>query len=151
VNPHSAATNSGTVHNTEGYIAGSWKFLSLKYSRAFTDYFLVPDTKGTGYLDLSASYDLGGGWGVNGHVGHLTVHNFSEASYTDYRLGVTKDLGSGWTAAASLIDTNARDDCGAADVITGGEPYCFSKPDGGGVKTYRGGNGAVVLSIGKTF
>ncbi|MDA8110720.1 MAG: TorF family putative porin [Betaproteobacteria bacterium] len=150
VNPHSTALNSGTVHNTEGYIAGSWKFLSLKYSRAFSDYFMVPDTKGTGYLDLSATYDLGGGWGVNGHVGHLTVHNFGEASYTDYRLGVTKDLGSGWTAGASLITTNAKDDCGAA--ASGSiEPYCFAKLDGTGVKTYNGGKGTVVLSIGRTF
>src|SRR5438128_942624 len=38
-NPHSAKTNSGTVHNFEGYIGGSWKWLSLKWFHAFSDYF----------------------------------------------------------------------------------------------------------------
>ena len=61
VNPHSTATNSGTVHNTEFYVGGSWKWLSLKWSHALSDYFMVPSTKGTNYLDLSAAYDMGGG------------------------------------------------------------------------------------------
>src|SRR5213592_3624551 len=29
-NPHSTKTNSGTVHNIEGYIGASWKWLSFK-------------------------------------------------------------------------------------------------------------------------
>lgn len=150
VNPHSGARNSGAVHNTEGYIAGSWKFASFKYSRSFGDYFMVPGTGGTDYFDLSASHDLGGGWGLNAHLGHLSVHNFAEASYTDFRFAVTRDLGSGWTAAAALVGTDAADDCAAA-ARGSVEPYCFAKPDGSGVKTYRGGRGTVVLSIGRTF
>jgi uncharacterized protein (TIGR02001 family) len=134
-------TNSGTVYNTEGYLAGSWKWITLKWSHAFSDYFLVPDTKGTNYLDLSASYDMGGGWGVNGHIGHTSVHNFSDASYSDYKLGVTKDL-SGWVLGATLVSTNAKHNCSNAD------PYCFTKVTGG---TYDGGKSTIVLSVGKTF
>ena len=134
-------TNSGTVYNTEGYLAGSWKWITLKWSHAFSDYFLVPDTKGTNYLDLSASYDTGGGWGVNGHIGHTSVHNFSDASYSDYKLGVTKDL-SGWVLGATLVSTNAKHNCSNPD------PYCFTKVTGG---TYDGGKSTVVLSVGKTF
>ena len=66
-----SATSSGTVNNGELYIAGSWKFITLKYNYAVTDYFSLPDSKGTSYLDLSANYDLGDGWGIQGHVGHL--------------------------------------------------------------------------------
>ena len=142
-NPHSSKTNTGTVHNTEFYLAGSWKWITVKWSHAFTDYFMVPDTKGSNYLDLSAAYDVGNGWGVNGHVGHLNAHNFSELGYTDYKLGVTKDL-SGWVLGAALVSTNAKHNCSN----TPPDPYCFSKVTGG---TYDGGKSTVVLSVGKTF
>ncbi|MGD7155030.1 TorF family putative porin, partial [Ralstonia pseudosolanacearum] len=29
------------------------------------------------------------------------------ASYADWKIGVTKDFGSGWTASLAYIDTNA--------------------------------------------
>jgi uncharacterized protein (TIGR02001 family) len=141
VNPHSPTKrNSGTVYNTEAYLAGSWKWITVKWSYALSDYFSAPDTKGTNYLDLGAAYDVGGGWGVNGHVGRTSVHNFSEASYTDYKLGVTKDL-SGWLLGASLVSTNAKHNCP-------NDPYCYGKTTGG---TYDPGKSTIVLSVGKTF
>ena len=144
-NPHSTDANSGTVHNFEGYVGGSWKWLSLKWFHAFSDYFQVPDTKGTNYIDLSATYDLGAGWGVNGHVGRLKVHNYSEADYTDYKLGVTKDL-TGWVFGASLIGTNAKGSCPFTPT---GSPYCFSNTSG--TKDKDAGRTTIVLSVGKTF
>jgi uncharacterized protein (TIGR02001 family) len=144
-NPHTTATNSGTVHNIEGYVGGSWKWFSLKGFYAFSDYFKVPDTKHTYYIDLSGTYDIGSGWGVNGHVGHLKVHNFSEADYTDYKLGVTKDL-TGWTLGASLIGTNAKGSC---PFTLTGSPYCFPNTDG--TKFRDAGRTTLVLSVGKTF
>src|SRR5438067_3607648 len=141
-NPHSTSTNSGTVRNFEGYIGGSWKWLSLKWFHAFSDYFMVPDTKGTNYFDLSATYDLGRGWGANGHVGRLKVHNYSEADYTDYKLGVTKDL-TGWVFGASLIGTNAKGNCPFTPTAT---PYCFSNPSF--TKDKDAGRTTVVLSVG---
>ncbi|HZS67140.1 MAG TPA: TorF family putative porin [Burkholderiales bacterium] len=147
-NPHAPGqTNSGTVHNFEGYIGGSWKWLSLKWFHAFSDYFQVPDTKGTNYIDLSATYDLGAGWGVNGHVGRLKVHNYSEADYTDYKLGVTKDL-TGWVFGASLIATDAKGSCPAIGVNPL-QPYCF--PNSSGTKTKDAGRSTIVFSVGKTF
>jgi uncharacterized protein (TIGR02001 family) len=133
---------SGRVDNKEIYIGGSWKFLSLKYSHSVGDYFSTPNTKNSGYLDLSANYDLGDGWGVNGHVGHLNFKNMNNADYTDWKLGVTKDL-SGWVIGASYIDTNAKGDCGK------GEFYCFS--NSGGTATKDAGKGTVVVSVSRTF
>jgi uncharacterized protein (TIGR02001 family) len=144
-NPHSRSTNSGTVHNIEGYVGGSWKWISLKWFYAFSDYFKVPDTKHSNYIDLSATYDLGSGWGVNGHVGHLKVHNYSEADYTDYKLGATKDL-SGWVVGAALVGTNAKGDC---PFTATGSPYCFSNPSS--THTKDAGRTTVVVSFGKTF
>jgi uncharacterized protein (TIGR02001 family) len=147
-NPHSTATNSGTVHNIEGYVGGTWKWISLKAFYAFSDYFQIPDTKHTYYLDLSGTYDLGGGWGVNGHVGHLKAKNYSEADYTDYKVGITKDL-TGWVFGASFIGTNAKGSCPFTPT---GSPYCLSDStlglDG---KSKDAGRTTVVLSVGKTF
>jgi uncharacterized protein (TIGR02001 family) len=141
---------SGKVHNNEVYIAGSWKWISLKYSLATSNYFSAPGTKNSGYLDLSANYDLGDGWGVNGHVGSLRFKSEINGNYTDWKIGVTKDL-SGWVLGASYIDTNAKGSCSPAAI---NQFYCFNNgsfnagiPD----KTKNAGNGTVVLSVSKTF
>jgi uncharacterized protein (TIGR02001 family) len=141
-NNRSGNVANGNVHNFEGYVAGSWKFITLKYSRAFSDYFQAPNTDGSGYLDLSANYDLGDGWGVNGHVGHLNFKNMSRADYTDWKLGVTKDI-SGWVFGAAYVDTNAHGSCGK------GEFYCF--PNSSGTNGKNAGKATAVLSVSKTF
>src|ERR1700740_2402956 len=97
------------------------------------------------YIDLSGNYDLGGGWGVNGHVGHLKAKNYSELDYTDYKLGVTKDL-TGWVLGASFVGTNAK---GICPFTPTGSPYCFPNTDG--TKSRDAGRTTVVLSVGKTF
>ena len=159
LNPkYPGSVDDGTVHNGELYIAGSWKFLSLKYSYAVTDYFNLPKTRGTSYLDLSGNYDLGDGWGINGHVGHLFMKDFSYTnangstyggSYTDWKVGVTKDF-SGWVVGASYVGTDAQGKC------SNGEFYCFSNSlnesgSASGSKFRDAGRGVAVLSVAKTF
>ena len=154
------ATHSGGVHNTDVYIAGSWKWISLKYSDSVSDYFSTPNTKNSGYLDLSANYDLGNGWGINGHVGHLNWKNMTNGNYTDWKLGVTKDLGgwvqalNGWVVGASYIDTNTKGNCNAP--VTDPQPYCFGNGNLNSTgtafdKTKNAGRGIAVVSISKTF
>ncbi len=98
----------GNNPNTlEGYIAGSYSFLTLKYSHAFSDLFGWTDSKNSGYLDLTATYELMPTLNLVGHVGRQKIHgDNSGASYTDYKLGVTKDF-SGNVVALSYITTNA--------------------------------------------
>ena len=145
-------TLTGRVDNGELYIAGSWKWISLKYSHAVTNYFGTPNTKGSNYLDLSGTYDVGDGWGILGHVGHLNFKNMVNGDYTDWKLGVTKDI-SGWVLGAAYIDTNAKGNCSASAV---NQVYCFSNgqpgPTAGSVdKTKNAGNGTFLLSVLKTF
>ncbi len=139
-NPKNGKTHTGGVHNTELYVGGSWKWLSVKYYYGVSDYFSLPDTKHSNYLDVSGTYDLGNGWGIVGHVGHQKVKNYSDASYTDWKLGVTKDLGFG-TVGLSYVDTNANGDCGIGGTT---QPYCnaYGKDLG---------SGRAVLSFTKTF
>lgn len=142
----------GKVDNAEVYIGGTWKFLSLKYFHATSDYFGTPDTKNSHYLDFGASYDLGNGWGINGHVGQLKFKNMINGDYTDWKLGVTKDI-NGWVFGAAYIDTNAKGDCSPAAV---NQFYCFGNGSPGAVagtfdKTKDAGRSTVVLSVSKTF
>ncbi len=154
VNNRNGNIASGHVNNKELYIGGSWKFISLKYSHSVDDYFSTPNTKNSNYLDLSASYDLGDGWGVNAHVGHLNFKNMNNGDYTDWKIGVTKDL-SGWVFGLAVIGTNAKGDCSATAV---NQVYCFSNGSGsvvGGAfvpdKTKDAGRTIGVLSVSKTF
>src|ERR1043166_5683014 len=141
-NNRTGAVASGKVDNKEIYIGGTWKFLSLKFFDSIDDYFAVPGTKNTYYLDLSGNYDLGSGWGVVGHIGHLNLKDVNDGSYTDWKLGVTKDL-SGWVLGATYVDTNAKGDCGS------GQFYCFLNTSG--TETKNAGKSTVVLSVSKTF
>lgn len=81
--------------------------VSAKYSVALTDLFGNADTKGSGYLDLSAAFDLGQGWSLTPHVGRQEVRHLGAASYTDYALTLAKDFGGGLSASAAAIGTDA--------------------------------------------
>jgi uncharacterized protein (TIGR02001 family) len=91
---------------TEIYAAGTWGPATLKYSHAVTNLFGFADSKGSGYLDLSATFDLGNGWSVIPHIGHQKVKNNGAFSYTDYSVTVAKDLGSGLVASLAVVDTD---------------------------------------------
>ena len=130
------------IDNKEVYIGGTWKWLSAKFFYSLGDYFSAPDTKHSNYLDLAANYDLGRGWGVVAHYGHLNFKNMDNASYSDWKLGATKDL-SGWVFGAAYVGTNAKGNCGS------GEFYCF--PNTSGTKARDAGRNTIVLSVSKTF
>ena len=135
------------VDNKELYAGVTWKFLSAKYFYSLDDYFSAKgddgeSTKGTSYLDLAAAYDLGSGWGLGAHWGHTHFKHVSQGSYSDWKLGLTKDL-SGWLLGAAYVGSNAKGDCGA------GEFYCFANTSGS--KSRDAGRSAIVLSVGKTF
>lgn len=136
---------SGTTKpdTTEVYGAIGWKWLTAKYSSVVSSHIFGfnsstgGNTRNSGYLDLTGTYDLGGGWGVNAHVGHQKVKDNSDASYTDYKLGATKDVGLG-TVGLYYSDTNAKS-CGDSNPV-----YC--NPNNRDL-----GKGRVVLSFTKSL
>ncbi|KHK53617.1 signal peptide protein [Ralstonia sp. A12] len=96
-------------HTTEGYAQIGYGPVTFKYSHAFSNLFGTPDSHHSQYFDLSGNFDTGF-WGLtlNLHAGYQQVpHQAVRASYADWKVGVTKDFGSGWTASLAYIDTNA--------------------------------------------
>ena len=129
------------IDNREVYIGGRWRTLSLRYNHALGEYFDVSSTGDSSYLDLSASFDFGGGWGLVAHYGKLRMKNLSAANYEDWKLGVTRDIG-GYVFGAVYIDTNANGDCGAPEF------YCRQDASGRSKDLSRA---TIVLSVSKTF
>jgi uncharacterized protein (TIGR02001 family) len=99
---------SPNADTTELYGALTYGPATLKYSHAVTNTFGNPDSKNSYYLDLSAAFDLGGGFSLVPHVGYQKIKgpNDDAGSYTDYALTVTKDF-SGLVLSAALVGTDA--------------------------------------------
>lgn len=101
----------------------------VKYSHATTNLFGTADSKRSGYLDVGADLDVGSGFVLNLHVGRQKIRNNSDLSYTDYKVGVTKDLG---VASVSLAWMKAN--------------IVSLSPEGKNL-----GKSSAVLSVSKTF
>lgn len=97
-----------SANTTEIYGAVTMGPVTAKYSHSTTNLFGTANSKGSGYLDLSASFDLGGGWSVVPHLGHQRVANNSAFSYTDYSLTVNKDMGGGLVLSGALVGTDSK-------------------------------------------
>ncbi len=78
--------------------------VTAKYSHSTTNLFGFANSKGSGYLDISATFDVGG-FAVTPHIGRQTVKNSGAYSYTDYSLAVSKEV-AGITWSATLMDTS---------------------------------------------
>jgi uncharacterized protein (TIGR02001 family) len=96
---------SASAYNTiEGNVGVAVSGLSLKYSHAFTDYFGVTGTDGTGYLDLAYTYtvkDLTLGL----HYG-WTFGSGAQADYEDYKVSLSYPV-LGYTLGVAFTDSNA--------------------------------------------
>lgn len=150
--PGKGAATAGLANpNTqELYAALSYKWLSAKYSYATSSHFvgwyggaaLDEKTRGSGYLELNANYDMGDGWTLIGHVGAQKVKKNAAASYTDWKIGASKDIGFG-VVSLTYSDTNAEA-CSDASLA-----YCWTKFDGSDAKNVA--RGKAVLAFTKTF
>lgn len=106
----------------EVYLSATWKFLTFKWSYALTDYFGVnedagylEDSDGTMYFDLTANYALPvwEGLALVAHVGYTRfpddlyaepgVNGETDASYVDWKLGITKTWSGGWNAGLFYV------------------------------------------------
>jgi uncharacterized protein (TIGR02001 family) len=158
---------NATPNTTEVYGAIGYKWLTMKYSQAVSTNFigwqggpnLDQKTRGSGYLELNAAYDVGDGWGVSGHYGAQKVKNsvttalgVNSANYSDWNIGVTKEFSIG-VIGLTFSDTNTGGSCPS----TGGtNAYCWGAGNWtnttGSQTNFRDvSKGTLVLSYKKTF
>ncbi|MDC8784931.1 TorF family putative porin [Roseateles koreensis] len=123
-----------SANTTELYAALTFGPVTAKYSHSVTDLFGNVDSKGSGYLDVSATFEVAEGLTVTPHIGYQKVAHNSAASYTDYSLTVNKDY-AGLTFGAAVIGTDS-------DAYYGGSSLTSMKNLG---KT------GLVVSVKKTF
>jgi uncharacterized protein (TIGR02001 family) len=87
--------------------------LTAKLSYALTDLFGNYNfggrqgTKGGIYAEINGSFDVGGGFTLAPHLGYQKVAHLGTATYTDYSVAATKDLGAGWSVGAAWVGTDA--------------------------------------------
>lgn len=106
---------SGQSYNTvEAYAALKWNIVSVKYSRALTGYLAFnaasmgggTDSKGSDYAEANVDWQFAPGWGVNAHVGHQRVAGYGQYSYTDYKVGLSKDFLPNWQWSLAAVSTS---------------------------------------------
>lgn len=115
---HSTTLAPGTVKadTLEAYGAISWKWLSAKYSYSLGNKtFGVDSSRGTSYLDISANYPLTDKLGLQAHYGRqkfegtiaaAAISNDANASYDDYKLGLSYALPKDFTVGGYYTSTN---------------------------------------------
>jgi uncharacterized protein (TIGR02001 family) len=84
---------SVSANTTELYGQVGFGPAYLKYSHSVTNLFGFENSKNSGYVDLGANVDIAEGTVLNLHIGKQTVKNNGAYSYTDWKVGVTKDFG----------------------------------------------------------
>jgi uncharacterized protein (TIGR02001 family) len=144
--PGASIGASGEKYNNgEVYLGLGYRWFSVKYSYGLTDFFGLNTrsgganggSKGSGYLDLNANFEIAEKTTLNLHAGHQTVRHYSQFNYTDYKLGVARDFGFATLGLAVIGTTNA-------------ERALYTVGDGSGSSKYIGATTAV-LSLSKTF
>jgi uncharacterized protein (TIGR02001 family) len=120
---------------TELYGALSWQWLTVKYSHTVSkDYFGIgaaqeiagstprPSGRNTGYIEAAANFPIDK-WTINTHIGYTRYSkglrnatfdggegavDIGVPNYYDYKLGVTYDLGSGFSVAGAVVGASKK-------------------------------------------
>jgi uncharacterized protein (TIGR02001 family) len=100
-----------SANTTEIYGAATIGPATLKYLHALTNTFGFTGSKNSGYLDLSATFDVGNGFSLVPHVGHQRIAGTGNSiySYTDYSLTLTKVFENGLAVSAAVVGSDAAD------------------------------------------
>jgi uncharacterized protein (TIGR02001 family) len=126
-----------STNTTELYGALTYGPATLKYSHSVSNLFGFDNSKNSGYLDLSATFEVGPAIQLIPHVGYQRVAHNSDFSYTDYSFTVGKDF-SGFFLSAAVVGAETK-------TIAGTKAY--ASPNNG--KDL--GKAGLVVAVKKTF
>ena len=103
---NTAAVNANT---TEVYAALTYGPATAKYSVSTGNFIANPNSSGSAYIEVAATFDLGNGVTVTPHIGHQSIPNVAKnaGDYTDYSVTLAKDFGGGFAISAAALGTNA--------------------------------------------
>lgn len=116
----------------EAYASLTWQVFNLKYSRTVGDYFGMnansmgsgDHSRGSGYLEANVNWTFSPTWALNLHTGRQHVKGYERYSFTDYKVGVTKDLAPGWQLSLAAAGSNGKADLYRVDgVNTAGDKW----------------------------
>lgn len=116
VNNNYKLSSTENANTFEVYAALSAGPATVKYSHSLTPLFGTADSKNSGYLDVSATFDMGNGITVVPHVGWQKIRN--TGTYADYSVTVAKDI-NGLVVSAAVVGTNWKSRFGGAYVLNG--------------------------------
>lgn len=111
--PGTYAVGATKADTDEVYGAVTYSIVTAKASYSLGNLFGIADSKGSTYLELNAAYPLAdSGYTLGAHYGKQTVASAGSAdnsalTYSDYKLSLSKDLGSGFSGALAYSSTNA--------------------------------------------
>ncbi len=140
-------------NTTELYVAQNFAFGSLsgfvKVSYALTNLFGIYESKGSYYPDLTLNYDTGfEGITINAHAGYQYVAGTKtvsgtkyDFSYSDYKIGLTKDFGGGLSGSIAYVGTSQPKAAGS---------YLWYVPSTTSTSK-SAGKGGGLISLTKTF
>ncbi len=95
----------------EVYGALTYSIVTAKLSYSLGDLFGFTASSGSTYADLTAAYPIGdSGYTLGAHYGKQNVSGSlnGNASYADYKVFVSKDLGTGYSASLTVSGTDAN-------------------------------------------
>lgn len=115
----------------ELYGALGWKWITVKYSHSINNkIFGVPDSRGTYYLDITASVPIPNTpltatahWGkqkYDGQTPGAAFNNDTLFSYEDWKIGVSYALPKDFTIGVFYTDTSSANPLGYGSVAEGG-------------------------------
>jgi uncharacterized protein (TIGR02001 family) len=109
---------------------------TVKYSHSLTRLFGTQSSKGSGYLEAAATFDVNGWFSLTPHIGYQHVRNNSNLSFTDWSLTASKDW-YGFTFSLAYVGAITKD-------VNGASPYL--SPDNKNL-----GRSTVVVGVKKVF
>lgn len=131
---------AASPNTTEVYVAGTYKMLTVKYSHSTTNLFGWANSKGSGYLEANASFEITDGYNLDLHAGMQDVADqVPSQDYTDYKIGVSKDFGF-MSGSLAYVGTSGdqRDGAKGVTLANGTDLEDWYK-------------GRVILSVSKSF
>jgi uncharacterized protein (TIGR02001 family) len=102
------------ANTNEVYGALTFGPVTAKYSHSVSNLFGNSNSKNSGYLDLSGSFEWEG-LSLVPHVGYQKVSNHSDISYADYSFTVSKDF-NGLVVSGAVIGTDLDFDLGGENI-----------------------------------